>query len=67
MASAYQLSEINAQEMGNVLERMKTDDGLYEKYLEYNTVKWRPDEPEVPPRDAFATKYFLVFHSCQKY
>uniref|UniRef100_A0AC34RRA7 Sphingomyelin phosphodiesterase C-terminal domain-containing protein n=1 Tax=Panagrolaimus sp. JU765 TaxID=591449 RepID=A0AC34RRA7_9BILA len=44
--NAYNLKTINAKTMNNLLENFKTNDTAFLQYIEYNSVKWKPQLPK---------------------
>lgn len=44
---AYNISGlIDTDSMSDLLERMKTDDELFQAYIKFNSVLWKPEVPE---------------------
>lgn len=46
MKDAYNLSAINAGAMQQLLERFKEDNAVFNKYIQYNSVLWKPKQSE---------------------
>ncbi|MFH4973541.1 hypothetical protein AB6A40_000250 [Gnathostoma spinigerum] len=45
MAEEYKIAEVNAATMNQVLESIKHDRSLLDKYIEYNSVRWNVTTP----------------------
>ncbi|KAE9548683.1 hypothetical protein FO519_008105 [Halicephalobus sp. NKZ332] len=52
MKDDYNLDSITPASMNSLLQKMKTDDDLFKKYINYNTVQWKPIMPEGKYRSA---------------
>lgn len=46
MKNDYNLDSITPASMNSLLQRMKTNDTLFQKYIEYNSVLWSPKLPD---------------------
>ena len=46
MKDAYNLDSITPASMNYLLQKMKTNDTLFKKYIDYNSVLWSPSLPQ---------------------